>query len=180
MLIFKDIISNDEMFTDTYKYEACPEFENAVYKVVGKLTTESYGIDDAAIGGNASAEGDGGDEGADPSAVSGINIVLVNRLQPVVGFNKVSFKSYIKDYMKAILAKLEERDASKDEVKNFQKGCSAFVKAILGKFDDWEFFNGESMNPDGMVVFLRWEDQESGDEAPCLYFIKAGLEEEKA
>lgn len=176
MLIYKDLISNDELLTDTFKLEEC--HGGAIYKVKGKMMKEDFGIDESAIGGNASAEG-GGDEGADPSSVSGIDVVLLNRLQPCLGLNKIAFKTYIKDYMKAIKTHLDENKP--DEVKVFQKGCQEFVKEILSGFKDFEFFQGESMNPEGMVVCLRWETPEgTEDESPFLYFFKHGIEEEKA
>ena len=43
------------------------------------MTTESGGIDDALIGGNASAEG--GAEALEETSVSGCNIVLANKLE---------------------------------------------------------------------------------------------------
>ncbi len=62
------------------------------------MKTESVGIDDALIGANASAEG-GEDEGADPSSVSGVDIVMGSRLVEFP-MDKKGYMGHIKEYMK--------------------------------------------------------------------------------
>ena len=53
--------------------------------------------------------------------------------------------------MKAVKAALQEAGKSADEIKAFETGASKFVKdKLLPNFKDWEFYTGESMNPDGM------------------------------
>lgn len=49
---------------------------------------------------------------------------------------------------------------------------------LLKKFKDLQFFTGESMDPDGMVVLMDYKDID-GEERPVLYFPKYGLTEEK-
>lgn len=63
------------------------------------VTRSGDDIDDALIGGNASAEG--GDEGTENSQVSGIDIVLNHKLQEMPPMDKKAFLVYAKDYMKA-------------------------------------------------------------------------------
>ena len=62
-----------------------------------QMRMEKIGIDDSLIGGNKSAEG-GGDEGADDSDVSGIDVVMNHKLveSPMT---KAEYKKYIKKYM---------------------------------------------------------------------------------
>jgi hypothetical protein len=53
--------------------------------------------------------------------------------------------------MKAVKAKLEAKGASAEEVKAFESGAQSFVKnKLLPKFKDFEFYTGESMDPEGM------------------------------
>jgi hypothetical protein len=52
--------------------------------------------------------------------------------------------------MKAVKAKLQEAGKSEDEIKDFETKAQGFAKKIIGNFKDWEFYTGESMNPDGM------------------------------
>lgn len=53
--------------------------------------------------------------------------------------------------MKAVKTTLQEKGADADEITKFEKGAQKFVKeVVIPKFKDWEFYTGESMNPDGM------------------------------
>lgn len=59
--------------------------------------------------------------------------------------------------MKAVKAKLQELGKDEAEVKAFEGGAQKFVKeTILANFKDFEFYTGESMNPDGMVALLNY------------------------
>lgn len=63
------------------------------------VTRSSDDIDDALIGGNASAEVQ--DEGTESSSVSGVDIILNHKLQEMPPMDKKTYLSYAKDYMKA-------------------------------------------------------------------------------
>jgi hypothetical protein len=52
--------------------------------------------------------------------------------------------------MKAVKKHLQDSGKSEEEVKDFETKAAAFAKKIIGSFKDWEFYTGESMNPDGM------------------------------
>ncbi|XP_063282058.1 translationally-controlled tumor protein [Pelobates fuscus] len=170
MIIYKDVISQDEMFSDIYKIkESCG---GLVYEVEGKMVSRTEGsIADALIGANASSECP--DEGSDSTTVTGVDIVLNHKLQET-GFTKESYKSYIKGYMKLIKAKLEETNPSR--VKPFMTGAAEQVKHILTNFKNYQFFTGEGMNTEGMVALLDF--REDGI-TPFMIFFKDGLELEK-
>ena len=55
--------------------------------------------------------------------------------------------------MKAIKAKLPE-----DQVADFEKKAAAYAKKIVAKFGDYEFYIGDSMDPDGMVALLNYRE----------------------
>ena len=59
--------------------------------------TESSQLDESKFGSNPSAEEAA--EGVDESAVTGINIVLANRLQEIQEFTKKQYQDKIKKYM---------------------------------------------------------------------------------
>ncbi|MRA94136.1 hypothetical protein GH868_29765, partial [Bacillus thuringiensis] len=61
-----------------------------------------------------------------------------------------------------------------DQVETFTSKVQKFVKGFLGEFKEYQFFCGESMNPDGMLVLMKWDG-----ETPYLFFFKHGLDEEK-
>jgi hypothetical protein len=54
--------------------------------------------------------------------------------------------------MKAVKAHLQEKNP--DRVAAFEKEAAEFAKKIVGNFKDYEFYVGESMNPEGMVSLL--------------------------
>ncbi|XP_006033036.1 translationally-controlled tumor protein [Alligator sinensis] len=137
------------------------------------MVTRTEGqIDDALIGGNASAEGPDG-EGSEATVVTGVDIVMNHHLQET-SFTKESYKKYIKDYMKAIKARLEEHKP--ERVKPFMTGAAEQVKHILANFKNYQFFVGENMNPDGMVGLLDFRED---GVTPFMIFFKDGLEIEK-
>ena len=76
--------------------------------------------------------------------------------------------------MKKILKHLEKEKP--DRVDAFKKGASDAVKTILASFDDWQFFMGESMNPDGAVALMGFR---SDGITPYMLFFRDGLLEEK-
>lgn len=124
------------------------------------------------IGANPSAEG-GDDEGADDSAQTVNNVIYSFRLSPT-SFDKKSYMTYIKGYMKALKAKLNETNP--ERVASFEKNAATLVKKILGNFKDYEFYVGESMNPDGMVALLNYRED---GVTPYFTFFKDGLVEQK-
>lgn len=58
--------------------------------------------------------------------------------------------------MKAVKAALSEKNADAETITAFEKGAQAYVKnTLLPKFKDFEFYTGESMNPDGMYALSK-------------------------
>jgi hypothetical protein len=167
MIIYKDAFSQDELFSDAHPTEL---LNGVVYKVKGKLRTDTFDIDEKAIGGNASAEG-GGDEGADSASKQGVDIVMNSRLVEYA-MSKKDYMTHIKEYMKEVKTKLEnENHADKDL---FQKNVQEFIKDVLTNFKDYQFFCGENMKPEGMLALMKWDE-----ETPYMYFFKHGLDAEK-
>ncbi|NP_001158336.1 translationally-controlled tumor protein [Oryzias latipes] len=167
MIIYKCVISGDEMFSDIYKIKETEIF----YEVEGKTVTRTEGFDDALIGANASAEE--ATETNESSTVSGVDIVLNHNLQET-GFDKKGYLTYIKDYMKSIKAKLQE--SNPDRVEKFMAEAQVAVKGVVGNIKNYQFYTGESMNPEGTVGLLDY--REDGI-TPYMLFFKDGLEIEK-
>jgi len=171
MKIYKDIFSGDELFSDTYKMSLV---HNCVYEVVGKYETRTDG-EVVLEGSNASAEE--ADEGTDATSTSGIDIVLNHRLTETGFGAKKDFTVYLKDYMKRVIKYLEENDRA-GEVEEFKKNITEAMKSLLSKFKELQFFTGESMDGDAMVIMCEYKEV-NGEERPVLMFFKHGLEEEK-
>nr|CAH7761195.1 unnamed protein product [Callosobruchus chinensis] len=159
------------MFSDTYKMKLVDE---VLYEVYGKLVQRKHG-DIQLDGANPSAEE--ADEGTEDAVESGVDIVLNHRLCETYAFNdKKSYTAYLKDYMKKLVAKLEE--TAPDQVEVFKTNMNKVMKDILGRFKELQFFTGESMEIDGMVGLMEYREI-NGDSVPVMMFFKHGLDEEK-
>ncbi|KAL0113674.1 hypothetical protein PUN28_012663 [Cardiocondyla obscurior] len=159
------------MFSDTYKVKLV---DDVLYEVYGRLVTRKSG--DVEIAGfNPSAEE--ADEGTDEAVESGVDVVLNHRLQETFAFgDKKSYTLYLKDYMKKLVARLEEK--SPDQVEVFKTNMNKVMKDILGRFKELQFFTGTSMDIDGIVGLMEYREID-GESVPVLMFFKHGLEEEK-
>jgi len=169
MLLYKDVFSGDEMLTDAYKLIE-PTDNDAVYEIDCTMIQIKQGAD-VDIGANPSAEE--ADESVEDGVETVNNIVYSMRLAPTT-FDKKSYLTYVKGYMKKLKAKLQE--IHPERVEAFEKGAQAYVKKVIGSFKDWEFFTGETMDTDGMVALLNYRDD---GVTPYIVFFKDGLEEVK-
>ncbi|KAI5367858.1 Putative translationally controlled tumor protein [Septoria linicola] len=169
MIIYKDVITGDELISDSYDLK---EVDGVVYEADCKKIT--IGAVEVNTGANASAEG-GDDEGAEDAAETKIDVVYSFRLNET-SFDKKSYLSHLKGYMKAVKEKLKANGASDEEVTTFEKGAAAYAKKIVANFKDYEFFIGESMDPDGAVVLLNYRED---GVTPFVTIWKHGLKEEK-
>ncbi|KAJ3268612.1 Translationally-controlled tumor protein [Terramyces sp. JEL0728] len=167
MIIYKDIISGDEMASDAFEIR---EIDDIAIEIDCKNITVMPGAD-VDIGANASAEEQ--EEQLEDGAVTVNNVVYTFRLSET-SFDKKSYMSYIKGYMKTIKAHLQEHNP--DRVATFEANAPAFVKKILGNIKDYEFFVGESMDPEGAVGLLNY--REDGI-TPYITYFKDGLKTEK-
>merc|ERR1711893_113122 len=167
MIIFKDLISKDELLSDVFKMKTC---ENDIFYIVdAKMVTRTDKVDDSMIGGNASAEEAA--EGCEDASVSGINLVIDHRLVETQ-MDKKGYQTYLKSYMKAVKAKNEENGKTLPD--DWQGRCTKAVKKVLGEFKEYQFFMSEKMDPDGMLALCKWDG-----ETPQFLFFKDGLVEEK-
>ena len=169
MLIFQDIIKNDEFMSDIFPYTL--EYDDVIMKVQSSYKPkDKIGVID---GVEENAEGD--DE-----PTENVNDVIYNaNLQPVK-MSKKEFMAYIKDFFKKVVTYLEEHD-KKDRVETFKKGATAFIKFIIPHFDDLELYTGSSHQEhedvEGGIAIAYWEDESA--KGPVVYFFKDALREEK-
>lgn len=97
MIIFKDILTGDELFTDSNKLNLV---DDCLYEVLCTHVTRKQG-EIVLDGANPSAEDDPDDMGgSDPSVQSGLDLVLNQHLQ-TTSFNKADYKKYLKTYTRA-------------------------------------------------------------------------------
>lgn len=167
MIIYKDVFSDDELLSDAYDAKLV---DGVVYEANCQMIKVKDGAD-VDIGANPSAEDADDDLDEDVQIVN--NIVYSFNLQPT-SFSKKAFMVYIKAYMKKVKAYLAEN--SPDEVEPFMKGATTYVKKILKHFKDYEFYTGESMDPDAMVLMLNYRED---GQTPYIAIWKHGVNEEK-
>jgi len=171
MKIFLDITSGDELFSDALPVTL---LKDIVYKVEGKYVLEGGDC------GIASNEEDGG--GVDDQAVRVVNVVTSHKLQETT-LSKKDYMTYIKAYSAFLLNKFKESNAGADldaKVKVFQTALGAFVKDVLGRFDEFLFFTGENAsNYTFSETQLVLSDFSADGLTPYFYFFKHGLREEK-
>lgn len=174
MIIYKDILTNDELFTDSNKVRLV---EDCLYEVECNYCTRKHG-DIQLEGANPSAEDGDLDGGTDEHVESGLDLVLNQKLVKT-DFNKDSYKTYLKTYTKSLQDQWKKMELSDEELEERKKKFMQAVKLIMPKLKDTEFYLGESCNPDAMVCLLEYKQKEDGTEQPTMIFFKHGLESEK-
>ncbi|GAA5850991.1 hypothetical protein JCM8547_009150 [Rhodosporidiobolus lusitaniae] len=166
MLLYTDSLVGDELISDAYDLK---EVDDVVYEADCAMIT--LGAVSVNTGANASAEE--AEEEMEDGEQRVNNVVNSFRLTET-SFDKKSYMTYLKGYMKAVKTQLQEKNP--DRVAAFEKGAATFAKKVLGNFNDWQFFTGESMNPDGMVVLMNYRED---GVTPYMVFWKDGLKEVK-
>lgn len=194
MIIYKDFLTGDELFTDIYPMKFVGPNENII-QLKGKRKTEKSSAVDIDIGGNPSAEEAA--ETTEETSVSGVDIVLANRLTEVTEFTKDGYQKRIKLYIMALMKAKEdqikelEAEGKKNEklVEELKLKYTAFkttfkedLKSVIltgFKKKDFQFFLGESLSEEAMLILMTYpEDDPEG--RPLMYFVKYGLKEVKA
>ncbi|MCJ1369255.1 hypothetical protein MMC20_000465 [Loxospora ochrophaea] len=178
MIIYKDIVSGDEIISDTWNLK---EIDDAVYEIDCKKV--SKGPDNIDIGANPSAEE--ADEGVEDSTKQVIDVVDAFRLNflgdeasgtRLFGAKK-DYMAQLKTYMRKVVEKLKESGADEATIKKFQTGAQGYyTKKIAPNFKDYDFYVGESMDTDGMVVLLNYREDGM---TPYVTIWKYGLTEMK-
>lgn len=122
------------------------------------------------IGANASEEGEDADDLA--SEVRTVNNIVDSFRLVETSFDKKGYMAYIRGYMKKLSEVLKTKNP--DRVAPFQKSAQAYVKKILDNFTEYQFFTGESMDTEGMVILCYWKNDN-----PVMVYFKDGFEEMK-
>ncbi|KAI8850962.1 Mss4-like protein [Chytridium lagenaria] len=160
MLLYRDVVSGDEVLSDAFRII---DVDDIAMEVNCDMVVIKEG--DVDIGGNPSAEDEA--EALEDGAVTVNNVIHTFRLQSTV-FDKKSYMTYIKGYMKALKTYLAEHKP--ERVPEFEK------KFLRSSRLDYEFYVGESMSPEGMVLLLNYREDGT---TPYFTLFKDGLKIEK-
>ncbi|ETI19728.1 hypothetical protein G647_08741 [Cladophialophora carrionii CBS 160.54] len=173
MIIYRDIISGDELASDTSKII---DAGNGLWEIDGKMVTK--GSENFALeGANPSAEGEDADEGTEETKVTVLDLADQFRLQKIEGgMSKKAYQAELKKYMKALTEKLKEKGTPEEDIKKFQSEAPAAAKKILGNWENYDIYQGESMDENGMYVLVDFREDGM---TPYATIWKWGLEEYK-
>ena len=81
-------------------------------------------------------------------------------------------------YMKKVTEKMKENGADEHQIKAFQGGAqNYYTKKIAPNFKDFDFYAGESIEKEGMIVLLNYRED---GVTPYVTIWKYGLTQEKA
>ncbi|EDR23333.1 hypothetical protein, conserved [Entamoeba dispar SAW760] len=169
MIVFADIFTDDEMFSDSFN----PTVEGCMYVVKAKFVVkkeEDFGI---ACNADEDAEEGAAGEAGEANAEKVIDVVDNAHLVEQA-FTKTEYMAHIKGYMKKMADYLQQNHPEK--LDQFKVDATAFVKKVIGAFKDCSFYSGESCDTDnGMVAVAMYHDGVN----PTFYFFKDGLKENK-
>ena len=165
MKLYKDINSGEEIVTDSFNFEY--EFDSVLVKIQSKWVLEGGQAYD--VGGGNAFGGAGEDEGCDDQAEKKLDVLAANNYQGT-SFDKKSFTSYIKSFMKKTKTYLSENNP--ERVEGFMKGAPLAVKWILSTFDEFEFYLPESYDTENTIILSYYKE---GAECPTFVYFIDGL-----
>ena len=177
MIVYRDIITGDEMLSDAYPLLPVVDADGQV--VEGLMMCESKNIvkggDDVDIGCGNSFGGGGDDDVVDPSVETVNNVIDSFQYTETQVGGAADFKAWIKEYMNLIRKKMRESGKEKEEIQAFMGTATGVAKFLLKNFNDLQFYLGPAFNPESMVFSMYPE----GAVTPNFYFIMGGFVQEK-
>ena len=145
-------------------------------------------------GANPSAEGEDADEGGEGGGGEQVlDLADSFRWQKMEGVSKKAYQGELKsrpcasgtlavslteyaEYMKALVEKMKEQGKPESEVKEFQTGAQAAAKKILGNWENYDAYKGESLEENSMFILVDFREDGM---TPYATVWKHGLEEMK-
>jgi len=175
MIVYKDMISGDEVLSDAFSLKEVLDKEgnpvDGLMMIESKMISKS---DDVDVGcGDAFGGGDA-DGPADTSMMVNNVIDSFQLTETQIG-SPADFKAWIKEYMNAIRGQMKEKGLGKEKIQEFMGKAQGIAKFLLQNFSDLQFYLGPAFNPDTMI-FSLYPD---GAVVPNFYYIMDGLVAEK-
>lgn len=197
MIVYRDIISGDEMLSDAFPlkqvvdkegnevnlfnllfFPVCYQFVS--FQVAGLMYCTSkmitVGNDDVDVGCGNAFGGDAEEEGGAGGTEEKVNNIINGFQYTETQIGTVNdFKSWLKEYMNLIVAKMKEGNKGKEAIQAFKGTAAGIAKFLVSNFSDLQFYLGASFDANTMV-FSMYED---GELTPNFYFIMGGFAAEK-
>ena len=171
MKLFNDIFSGIAVASDAFKNEIL--FGGAAIKFTAKFVTKN---DD--LGGIPAGE----DEVAGGEGETVINLVDTYNLHEVDGYKVKEWMAVVKGVMAGVMKKIKgSGDLSDEEVKAYKKGCVEFVNFIKNDFDNFQIYQGDIGEYEGVPQSFGYAISENEEDYTeiSIYFFKGALDEEK-
>jgi len=164
MRVFKDLISGDEFFSDSFPHTV--SMNDACIETMAKYVTK--GAETVMLATDEEEE--------ETEGVTVIDIQDKFGLNEIQGWSKTEFMQWARGYLGKTTAALTEAGKA-ERIPGFKKGATELVKLIASKWSEMQLFCGEKMDYEGALCFAYQKEQE--DEGPTFLFFKDGLKEMK-
>ncbi|KAJ5480129.1 hypothetical protein N7530_005638 [Penicillium desertorum] len=166
MIIYTDIVSGDEIVSDTFKLVPNKDFD-ILWECDCRKYLKRGGEDFQLEGANPSAEDGDEDEGGEGEAVMVHDIEDQFRLvwlkaEEGAKPSKEDYKSHLKIYLKKLhknaatkFAKADDPAAAEDA---WKKKAAGAMKKILANWDNYDVLMGQSTDGDAMHVLIDFRE----------------------
>ncbi|KAJ6107312.1 TCTP family protein [Penicillium sp. IBT 18751x] len=157
MVVYRDIISGDEILNDDFSLEQ--DGPVLITCACHKVTKTPSNIKDIAS-----------DEGYNDS----ITVYDIEETFNLVRHKpeKADFKAHLNSYLKAVARQVAADGASRETLREFQSGQGPAIKKIMDNWESFDVFLTPSMDVHAMFVLIRCRE----DGSPYATFWKHGLE----
>mmetsp|Transcript_27256 Transcript_27256/g.54429 ORF Transcript_27256/g.54429 Transcript_27256/m.54429 type:complete len:183 (+) Transcript_27256:28-576(+) len=181
MLVYTDLITGDEMMSDSYPREPVLDAEGeeieGMFQVASRMVV--VGGDDVDIGCGNAFGGESEDAKVDDSVEKENNIISEAR---GFGYTEMPFnakselKTYLKEYFRRVRSELKSQGKPQEEIKAFMGTANGIARYLVANFSDLEFYTGRSMNPEGSIAFAMYHGENA---TPHFMYIEGGLRQDK-
>lgn len=170
MKIYQDIFNNEELISDSFKFEE--RHDGVVIAVPSRMVVKGEDKVDVgcgnAFGGKNEDEEEGGPGEVPPEKV---DIIVDTFNYQETGFDKENFKQYFKEYMNKVVDHLKKNKP--DRVDAFKAGAIEYFKWVLSKFDEFSFYTPSNYDAENQIILSYYVHE--ADEAPTYLYIMDGL-----
>lgn len=172
MIVYKCVITGDEMTSDAYKISPLPD-QPLLWKVSSRAGKEEE--PEVVLGEEeAPSEGSGSDvdigEGEESDVIDIVDGPRLQNIESFVKTNLEDFKDAMKGFTEAARGKMEQ---GREE---FEGGLERALQYLYDNLQDFEIYVGESMNKKASLGFLNYE--EDGVTPFVIFFRHALVTEE--
>lgn len=167
MKLYLDIFTEEEVFSDSYPI--VEKYDGVVWEFKSRWVVKGGDINVDIGCGNAFGGGGEEEQGGNEEVEKVLDVIDIFGYSET-SFDKPSFGSYFKGYMKRILGHLAKENP--DRVGAFKTGGQAFFKWVNEHFDDITFYTPKNFDSENAIIMSYYEGE---DPAPTFMIVIDGL-----